>query len=118
MKREITCYETNNLDTLKFIRWCKNYLHIYKSNKKMLLPDIAKQIWKMIQEDVFNVNNSELHFYELINDIGYDDFTDVMYALCYVVVRDEEDYKDGIRLIGKPIYKFMNIIEEMLPNED
>ena len=125
MKREITCYETNNLDILKFIRMCKNYLHVYRY-KKMLLSEVAKQIWKMIQEDVFNVLNSEIYFNELINDIGYDDFVIAMFTLCYVVDQNEEDYiyyrnfedKDCISLIGEPIYKFMNEIEEMLSYED
>lgn len=129
MKREITEYDTNNLDTLKFIRMCKNYIRVYRSNKKtMLLPNIAKEIWRMIQEDMFNVNYWGLvDFSKIINDIGYDDFTIMMYALCYVVVyHNEKDYiyyrnvegKDCISLIGKPIYKFLNEIEEMLPYED
>ena len=129
MKREITCYETNNLDTLKFIRMCKNYIHVYRSNKKtMLLPNIAKEIWRMIQEDMFSVNYwGIVDFGKIINAIGYDDFTVIMYCLCYVVVyHNEKDYIyyrnvegiDCISLIGKPIYKFLNEIEEMLPYED
>ena len=126
MKRETTCYETNNLDTLKFIRWCKNFLNAYTQKKLMLLPDIAEQIWKMIQQDVFNVNNSEMQFDKLINDIGYFHFYWTMFDMCYNVRQKEEDYIyyrnfeniDSISLIGKPIYKFMHRIEEMLPYED
>ena len=126
MKRETTCYETNNLDTLKFIRWCKNFLNAYTQKKLMLLPDIAEQIWKMIQQDVFNVNNSEMQFDKLINDIGYFHFYWTMFDMCYMVKQKEEDYIyyrnceniDSISLIGKPIYKFMHRIEEMLPYED
>ena len=126
MKREITYYETNNLDTLKFIRMCKNYLNAYKQKKLMLLPEIDKQIWRMIQEDVFNFNYSEIGFNKLINDIGYKDFMLAMHTLCYVVVRNAEKYiydrnfknEDCISFIGEPIYKFMHIIEEMLPDED
>lgn len=129
MVREITEYETYNLDTLKFIRMCKNYIRVYRSNKKtMLLPNIAKEIWRMIQEDMFNVTYwGIVDFSKIINDIGYDDFTVIMYGLCYVVVyHNEKDYmyyrnvegKDCIGLIGKPIYKFLNEIEEMLPYED
>lgn len=126
MRREITYYETNNLDNLKFISWCKKYLRVYRGHKKILLPEVAKQIWIMIQQDVFNIANSELYFNELVNDIGYDDFTVIMFGLCYVVDRDAEKYiyyrnfedKDCISLIGEPIYKFMHEIEEMLPDED
>lgn len=126
MKREITEYETNNLDTLKFIRMCKSYINAYKY-KRMLLPEVAKQIWKMIQKDVFNFNTYEISFYSIIDAIGYDDFFVAMYTLCYVVVyHNEKEYiyyrefedKDCISLIGEPIYKFMNRIEEMLPDED
>lgn len=125
MEREITCYETNKLDTLKFIEMCKNYKRIYEY-KKMLLPEVGKEIWKIIQEDVFNVANSEIHFNELINDIGCFNFFSSMYSLCYLVDRNEEDYIyyrnfeniDCISLIGKPIYEFMNKIEGMLPYED
>ena len=128
MKREITEYETNNLDTLKFIRMCKNYIKVYRSNKKtMLLPNIAKEIWRMIQQDVFNINTYEISFSKIINDIGYEDFIVIMYCLCYVVVyHKEKEYLyyrnvegiDYISLIGEPIYKFLNEIEEMLPDED
>ena len=126
MKREITYYETNNLDTLKFIRMCKNFNRIYKGHKKMLLDEVAKEIWRMIQQDVFNVANSELYFNNLINDIEYDDFIVLMYILCYAVEKNEEDYiyyrdfedKDCISLIGEPIYKFMHDIEELIPYED
>ena len=129
MKREITEYETNNLDTLKFIRMCKNYIKVYKHKNKrtMLLPHIAKEIWRMIQQDVFNVNTYEISFSKIINDIGYEDFMIVMYSLCYVVVyHKEKDYIyyrncegiDYISLIGEPIYKFLNRIEELLPDED
>lgn len=120
MKREITCYETNNLDTLKFISWCKNYLNAYDQHKKMLLGEVAKEIWRMIQQDVFNVLNSEMYFNELVDNIGYDDFMCAMHVLCYIVARKEKDYIyyrnveniDCISLIGKPIYKFLNIIEK------
>ena len=127
MKREITSdYETNNLHTLSFISWCDFFLNAYKQKKLMLLPDITKVIWKMIQEDVFNVNYSETAFNKLINDIGYLDFYVAMYRMCYVVKQNEEEYIynrkfediDNISLIGKPIYKFMHRIEEMLPYED
>lgn len=126
MKRETTCYETNNLDTLKFISWCKYFLDVYVNTKLMLLPDVSMQIWKMIQEDVFNVTNSEISFDKITNDIGYFHFYWAMFDLCYIVKQKEEDYiyyrnfedKDCISLIGEPIYKFMNRIEEMLPYED
>lgn len=126
MKREITCYETNNLDTLKFIKMCKNFINVYTNNKLMLLDDVAKQVWKMIQEDVFNVTYSEISYDKLTNDIGYFHFYWTMFDLCYAVKRNEEDYiydrnfrdVDSISLIGEPIYKFMNRIEEMLPYED
>ena len=119
MKREITCYETNKLDTLKFISWCKYFLDAYTQHKLMLLPDIAEHIWRMIQQDVFNVANSEIHFDELINDVGYFHFYEDMFDMCYMVKQNEEDYiyyincedKDCISLIGKPIYKFLNKIE-------
>ena len=124
MKREITEYETNNLHTLKFISWCEFFLNTYKQHKLMLLPEVTKVIWKMIQEDVFNVNNSD--FDKLINDIGYSDFYKAMYRMCYNVKQNEEDYIYSIKfedincisLIGEPIYKFMSRIEEMLPYED
>ena len=126
MKRETTCYETNKLDTLKFINWCKYFLDAYTQRKLMLLPDIAEQIWKMIQEDVFNVTTDETSFNKLINDIGYFHFYWTMFDMCYIVKQKEEDYiyyrnfedTDSISLIGQPIYKFMNRIEEMLPYED
>lgn len=126
MKREITCYETNNLDTLKFISWCKYFLNAYNQTKLMVLDDIAKQIWKMIQEDVFNVLNSEISYNKITDEIGYRDFYLTMHSLCYLVDRNEEDYIyyrnfediDSISLIGKPIYRFMNEIEELLPYED
>lgn len=124
MKREITEYETNNLDTLNFIRWCKYFLNAYRQKKTMLVADIARQIWKMIQEDVFNVNISD--FNKLVDDIGYRDFMGAMHSMCYIVDQKEEEYIydrnfeniDCISLIGKPIYKFMHKIEEMLPYED
>lgn len=124
MKREITEYETNNLDTLNFIRWCKYFLNAYRQKKTMLVADIARQIWKMIQEDVFNVNISD--FNKLVDDIGYRDFMSAMHSMCYIVDQKEEEYIydrnfeniDCISLIGKPIYKFMHKIEEMLPYED
>ena len=80
----------------------------------------------MIQQDVFNVANSELYFNELVNDIGYDNFVVIMYTLCYVVKENEEEYIydrnfkdiDSISLIGEPIYKFMHRIEELIPYED
>ena len=126
MKREITCYETNNLDTLKFISWCKYFLDGYTQHKLMLLPLIAKEIWKMIQKDVFNVNTYEISFNKIVNEIGYDDFMVAMYTLCYAVRQNEKDYiysincedKDCVSLIGEPIYKFLNKIEELLPYED
>lgn len=126
MQREITCYETKNLDTLEFISWCKYYLDAYTHTKLMLLPDITKQIWKMIQEDVFNVTTPEISFDKLINDIGYHKFMWAMFDLCYFVSQNEEDYIyyrnfegiDSISLIGEPIYKFMHRIEEMIPYED
>ena len=122
MKREITCYETNNLDIFKFISWCKYFLDAYTQRKLMLLPDIAEHIWRMIQQDVFNVNNSEIHFDELINDVGYVHFYWDMFDMCYIVKQKEEDYiyymnfedKDCISLIGEPIYKFLNKIESRL----
>ena len=125
MKREITCYETNKLDTFKFIKMCKYYIHAY-NHKTILLPVIAKEIWRMIQQDVFNIPNSEMQFDKLINDIGYIDFIMTMFYMCYTVKQKEEDYiyyinsedKDCISLIGEPIYKFLNRIEEMLPDED
>ena len=126
MKREITEYETNNLHTLSFISWCEFFLNTYKQKKIMLLPEVSKVIWKMIQEDVFNVNYSETGFNELINDIGYRDFYKAMYRMCYKVKQKEEkyvyslkfEYIDCISLIGEPIYKFMHRIEELLPYED
>lgn len=126
MKREITCYETNNLDTFKFINWCKTYLNAYTQRKLMLLHDIAKEIWRMIQQDVFNVLKSEISFNELINAVGYSKFYMAMFDMCYVIDQKEEDYIyyrnfediDSISLIGKPIYEFLNKIEEMLPYED
>ena len=125
MKREITEYETNNLDIFKFIGMCKYYIHAY-NRKTMLLPVIAKEIWRMIQQDVFNVNNSEKQFDKLINDIGYHDFIMTMFYLCYNVKQKEEEYIyyinsediDSISLIGEPIYKFMHRIEELIPYED
>ena len=126
MKREITEYETNNLDTLNFISWCKYFLNSYEQHKFMLLPDIAELIWKKIQEDVFNINYSETGFNKLIDDIGYLDLYVAMYRMCYNVKQNEEEYiyyrnfKDinSISLIGEPIYKFMHRIEELLPYED
>ena len=126
MKREITEYETNNLHTLGFISWCGFFLNTYDQKKLMLLPEVAKVIWKMIQEDVFNVNYSETAFNKLINDIGYRDFYKAMHTMCYKVKQKEEDYiyymqfedKDCISLIGEPIYKFMHRIEELIPYED
>lgn len=125
MKREITCYETNNLDTLKFIKWCKKYIYVY-NHKTIMLNEVSKEIWKMIQEDVFNVTYSEISLTKLIADIGYFDFMKAMFILCYNVKQKEEEYiyyinaedKDCIGLIGEPIYGFMNRIEEMLPYED
>lgn len=126
MKREITEYDTNKLDTLKFISWCKYFLNSYEQHKFMLLPDIAMVIWRMIQQDVFNVTYSETGFNKLINDIGYLDFYVSMYRMGYIVKLNEKDYiydrnfkgLDNISLIGEPIYKFMNKIEELLPYED
>ena len=126
MKREITEYETNNLHTLSFISWCEFFLNAYKQKKIMLLPEVSKVIWKMIQEDVFNVNYSETGFNELINDIGYRDFYKAMYRMCYKVKQKEEEYIysikfediNNISLIGEPIYKFMHRIEELIPDED
>ena len=126
MKREITEYETNNLHTLSFISWCEFFLNAYKQKKIMLLPEVSKVIWKMIQEDVFNVNYSETAFNELINDIGYRDFYKAMYRMCYKVKQKEEEYIysikfediNNISLIGEPIYKFMHRIEELIPYED
>lgn len=126
MKREITEYDTNKLDTLKFISWCKYFLNSYEQHKFMLLPDIAMVIWRMIQQDVFNVTYSETGFNKLINDIGYLDFYVAMYRMGYIVKLNEKDYiydrnfkgLDNISLIGEPIYKFMHKIEEMLPDED
>ena len=126
MKREITEYETNNLHILSFISWCKFFINTYNQRKLMLLPEVAKIIWKMIQEDVFNVNNSETAFIKLVDDIGYRDFMMAMHTMCCNVKQKEEDYIydlkfeyiDSISLIGKPIYKFMHRIEEMLPYED
>ena len=126
MKREITNYETNNLHTLSFISWCEFFINTYDQKKIMLLPEVSKVIWKMIQEDVFNVNYSETAFNKLINDIGYRDFYKAMYRMCYKVKQKEEkyvyyikfEYKDCISLIGKPIYKFMHRIEELIPYED
>ena len=125
MKREITEYETNKLDTFKFIKMCKYYIQAY-NYKTVLLPVIAKEIWRMIQQDVFNIPNSEMQFDKLINDIGYRDFYKAMYRMCYKVKQKEKkyvyylkfEYKDCISLIGKPIYKFMHKIEELLPYED
>ena len=125
MKREITEYETNKLDTLKFIKICEHYIHAY-NHKTVLLPVIAKEIWRMIQQDVFNIPNSEKQFDKLINDIDYIDFIMTMFYMCYNVKQKEEEYihsincedKDCISLIGEPIYKFMHRIEEMLPYED
>ena len=106
---------------------CKNYIKVYRSNKKtMLLPNIAKEIWRMIQQDVFNVTYSETGFNKLIDDIGYRDFYVAMYRMCYVVKLNEKEYiydrnfKDtnNISLIGEPIYKFMHRIEELIPDED
>ena len=126
MKREITEYETNNLHNLKFISWCEFFINAYNQHKIMLLPEVSKVIWKMIQEDVFNINYSETGFNELINDIGYRDFYKAMYRMCYKVKQKEEEYIysikfediDSISLIGEPIYKFMHRIEELLPYED
>ena len=125
MKREITEYETNNLDTLKFIKWCKKYIYVY-NHKTIMLNEVSKEIWKMIQEDVFNVNYSEISLTKLIADIGYFDFMQAMFYLCYNVIQKEEDYIydrnfkgiDSISLIGEPIYKFMHRIEELIPYED
>ena len=125
MKREITEYETNKLDTFKFIKMCKYYIQAY-NYITVLLPVIAKEIWRMIQQDVFNIPNSEMQFDKLINDIGYTDFTVVMFDMCCTVKQKEEDYiyyinsedKDCVSLIGEPIYKFMHRIEELLPDED
>ena len=118
MKREITCYETNNLDIFKFIRMCKYFKHVYEY-KTMLLPEVGKEIWKMIQEDVFNATNSEISFKEIINAIGCFNFFSAMFSLCFRVDQKEEDYiyyrnfedKDCISLIGEPIYDFLNKIE-------
>ena len=126
MKREITEYETNNLHTLSFISWCEFFLNAYKQKKIMLLPEVSKVIWKMIQEDVFNATYSETAFNELINDIGYRDFYKAMYRMCYKVKQKEEEYIysikfediNNISLIGEPIYKFMHRIEELIPDED
>ena len=126
MKREITEYETNNLHILSFISWCKFFINTYNQRKLMLLPEVAKIIWKMIQEDVFNVNYSETAFIKLVDDIGYRDFIMTMHTMCCKVKQKEEDYIydlkfeyiDSISLIGEPIYKFMSRIEEMLPDED
>ena len=126
MKREITEYETNNLHTLSFISWCEFFLNTYKQKKIMLLPEVSKVIWKMIQEDVFNVNYSETAFNELINDIGYRDFYTAMYRMCYKEKQKEEKYVyslkfaeiDCIRLIGEQIYKFMHRVEELIHYED
>lgn len=131
MKREMTCYETNNLDTLKFIRWCKIFHKLYNhkklQTKLMFLPDIAELIWRMIQEDMFSVNYwGIVDFSKIINDIGYVDFMKVMYNLCDTVIQNEKEYiynrnfkgEDNISLIGEPIYKFMNRIEELIPYED
>ena len=126
MKREITEYETNKLDTLNFISWCKYFLNSYEQHKFMLLPDISELIWKKIQEGVFNVNYSETGFNKLIDDIGYRDFYIAMYRMCYIVKLNEKDYiynrnfkgEDWISLIGEPIYKFMHRIEELIPDED
>ena len=125
MKREITEYETNKLDTFKFIKMCKYYIQAY-NYKTVLLPVIAKEIWRMIQQDVFNIPNSETGFNKLIDDIGYLDFYVAMYRMCYNVKEYEEEYIynrnfkniDCISLIGEPIYKFMHRIEELLPDED
>ena len=126
MKREITEYETNNLHTLKFISWCEFFLNAYKQKKIMLLPEVSKEIWRIIQQDVFNVAYSETGFNELTNDIGYRDFYWAMRSMCCNVCKNEEKYiyyinvedKDCISLIGEPIYKFMHRIEELLPYED
>ena len=126
MKKETTCYETNNLDTLKFISWCKYFLNAYNQTKLMLLPDISMVIWRMIQQDVFNVTYSETGFNKLIDDIGYEHFYWAMHTMCCNVKQNEKEYiydrnfKDinSISLIGEPIYKFMHRIEEMLPYED
>ena len=126
MKREITEYETNNLHTLKFISWCENFLRVYDQKKLLLIDEVSKVIWKMIQEDVFNVNYSETAFDELINDVGYRDFYKAMYRMCYKVKQNEEEYIYNIKfedinyisLIGEPIYKFMHRIEELIPYED
>ena len=125
MKREITEYETNNLDIFKFIGVCKYYIHVY-NHKTIAIPKVAMEIWKMIQEDVFNINYSETAFNKLIDDIGYVHFYWAMYSMCCNVIRKEEEYinyinnedKDCISLIGEPIYKFMHKIEELLPYED
>ena len=126
MKREITEYETNNLHTLGFISWCEFFLNAYDQHKLMLLPEVTKVIWKMIQEDVFNVNYSETDFNKLIDDIGYLDFYVAMYRMCYIVKQNEKEYiyyrnfkdTDSISLIGEPIYKFMHRIEELITYED
>lgn len=134
MIRETTCYETNNLDILKFTRLCKYYLYVYDhknimlnyDHKKIMLNEVAKVIWKMIQEDVFNVANSEIYFNKLINDIGYNYFMMYMQDMCYIVDQNEPEYyqrrtfynEDCISLIGKPIYEFLNKIEELIPYED
>ena len=125
MKREITEYETNKLDTFKFIKMCKYYIQAY-NYKTVLLPVIAKEIWRMIQQDVFNIPNSEKQFDKLVDDIGYRDFIMTMHTMCCNVKQKEEDYIydlkfeyiDSISLIGEPIYKFMHRIEELLPYED
>lgn len=128
MKREITYCETNNLNTLKFISWCKYFIKAYDQRKLMLLPDIAELIWRMIQRDVFNLNvaNCEISFDKITNDIGYKVFYRAMYNMCYIVHKNEERYIyyrnfehiDCISLIGEPIYEFLHRIEEMLPDED
>ena len=126
MKREITEYETNKLNNVKFISWCKYFLKAYNQTKLMLLPDITMVIWRMIQQDVFNVTYSETGFNKLINDIGYRDFYWAMHTMCHNVKQNEEEYIynrnfkniDCISLIGEPIYKFMHRIEELLPYED
>ena len=110
MKRENTCYETNKLDTLKFIRIC-NYFTLVYEHKKMLLPELAKRIWKMIQKDVFNVPNSEIHFNELISAVDFNYFMMYMYDMCHIVEQNARDYynyrefedKDCISVIGEPI---------------
>ena len=122
MKREITEYETNNLHILSFISWCKFFINTYNQRKLMLLPEVAKIIWKMIQEDVFNVNTSEMELNKLIDDVGCVHFYWDMFDMCYIVKQKEEDYiysincedKECISLIGEPIYKFLNKIESRL----